>query len=103
MAKDEKLYIVKWPKAEGYRIRSMSGVLVESNVQRQIVLHFYNEVRELEEEVQYREDGQRDGDPRAVTYVRELSDSLLISEETAMNLRHVLNSLFPAPDPEEMN
>ena len=81
----------------------MSGVLLESNVQRQIALHFYNEVRELEEEVQYREDGQRDGDPREVTYVRELSDSLLISEEAALHLRNVLNSVFPVTEPEEMN
>lgn len=103
MSKGNKLYTVKWPKAEGYRIKSLSGVLVESNVQRQIALHFYNEIRELETEIQFQEDGQRMGEDRGVVYMREMTDSILLSETAAVHLRDVLNTVFPAETPDGLN
>jgi hypothetical protein len=76
----------------------VSGVLLESNVHRQVALHFYNELRELEYEVQYSLDGNRVSESRGITYVRELSDTILISEGVARQLRDMLNTLFPDGD-----
>ena len=73
------LYTIKWPKADAHTTRSVSGVLVESNVRGQLALHFYNEIRELEPKVEYMEDGSRAEPPRSVTYVREITDSILLS------------------------
>ena len=95
MASGKKLYTVKWPKADGYRLQSHSGVLVESNVQRQVALHFYNEARELEPEVQYQEDGQRMGTEREVVYAREITGTVLLGEASVIQLRDVLNTMFP--------
>lgn len=103
MASGKKLYTVKWPKADGYWLRSHSGVLVESNVQRQIALHFYNEVRELEPEIQYQQDGQRMGTERDVVYAREITGTALLGEAAAIQLRDVLNTMFPPEGPGEMN
>ena len=96
-------FTVKWPKAAGYQAKSLSGVHVESNVQRQVALHFFNEMRELEGEVQYTSDGQRATESRGVTYVREVSDTILIGESTALQLRDTLLALFPVTKSEEMN
>ena len=90
-----KLYTVKWPKASGHQTKSLSGVLVETNIQQQVTLHFYNEYRELEEEVQYALDGSRTSEARDITYVRELTDSILINASAARQLRDMLNTLFP--------
>ena len=84
------LYTVKWPTAATHSTRSVSGVLVESNVRGQLALHFYNEVRELEPKIEYMEDGSRADSTRPVTYVREISDSILLSASTARQLRDVL-------------
>jgi len=74
--------------------KSSSGVLVESNVRGQLALHFYNEVRELESRVEYMEDGSRADPPRSVTYVREITDSILLSGATARQLRDVLDEFL---------
>lgn len=103
MASAKKLYTVKWPKADQHRLQSHSGVLVESNVQRQVALHFYNEMRELEPEIQYQEDGQRMGMEREVVYVREITNSVLLGESSAIQLRDMLNSIFPPESPDELN
>lgn len=103
MANEKRLYTVKWPKSDDYVLKSISGVLVESNVQRQIALHFYNEVRELEEEVQFQDDGQRMGEPREVIYTREMTESILMGEATAVQLRDILNTLFPVQESGEIN
>ena len=89
-AEGAPLYTVKWPKAAAHATKSVSGVLVESNVRGQLALHFYNEVRELEPQVEYMEDGARAGGPRSVAYVREITDSILLSGATARQLRDVL-------------
>jgi hypothetical protein len=93
-----EVYTVKWPAAATHQIKSVSGVLLESNVHRQVALHFYNELRELEDEVQYSLDGNRVSESRGITYVRELSDTILISEGVARQLRDMLNTLFPEGD-----
>jgi hypothetical protein len=93
-----EVYTVKWPAAATHQIKSVSGVLLESNVHRQVALHFYNELRELEDEVQYSLDGNRVSESRGITYVRELSDTILISEGVARQLRDMLNTLFPDGD-----
>jgi hypothetical protein len=67
-------------------------------VHRQVALHFYNELRELEDEVQYSLDGNRVSESRGITYVRELSDTILISEGVARQLRDMQNTLFPDGD-----
>ena len=104
MAKESKLYTVKWPLAERHRTQSVSGVLVESNVQRQVALHFFNETRELDDNVAYGEDGKRINPPREITYIRELADSVLISEASARQLKEMLDALFPDdPAPDEIN
>ena len=103
MSADKKLYTVKWPRAEEHVIKSSSGVHVESNVARQLALHFYNETREMEDVVAYGEDGTRVGEPREIIYLREITDTILISEPTARQLRDILNSLYPAQAPEEIN
>ena len=84
------LYTVKWPKAEAHVTKSVSGVLVEANVRGQLALHFYNEVRELEPQIEYMKDGSRADPPRAVAYVREITDSILLTASTARQLRDVL-------------
>ena len=76
MNDNSKLYTVKWPKATEHHTKSQSGVMVESNLQGQIALHFYNETRELEEQVQYTIDGNRTSNPRDIVYVREHFDTL---------------------------
>ena len=91
---DSPLYTIKWPKADAHETKSVSGVLVESNVRGQLALHFYNEVRELEPKVEYMEDGSRAAPPRAVTYVREITDSILLSGATARQLRDVLEEFL---------
>ena len=63
----KELYTVKWPAAAAHQIKSVSGVLLEANVHRQIALHFYNELRELEDEVQYSMDGSRISETRDIT------------------------------------
>ena len=88
------LYTIKWPKADAHETKSVSGVLVERNVHGQIALHFYNEVRELEPSIQYMEDGSRADPSRALTYVREITDSILLSGATARRLRDVLDELL---------
>ena len=95
-ASEPALYTVKWPKADSHTTKSASGVLVEGNVRGQLALHFYNEVRELEPQVEYRQDGSRAGTPRAMTYVREITDSILVSEDTARQLHDVLDELLRA-------
>ena len=88
------LYTIRWPRAETHETRSVSGVLVERNVHGQLALHFYNEVRELEPSIDYMEDGSRATPPRALTYVREITDSILLSGVTAGRLRDVLDELL---------
>ncbi len=95
MSDSEKLYTVKWPKAADHRTRSLSGVTVETNAQHQIALHFFNECRELEEEVVFNEQGLRTTDARSITYTRELVETMLLNEDTARQLRDSLNALFP--------
>ena len=91
---ERPLYTVKWPKAAAHATKSVSGVLVESNVRGQLALHFYNEVRELEPKVEYMEDGSRAEPPRPVTYVREITDSVLLGASTARQLRDVLDGFL---------
>ena len=98
-----KLYTVKWPRAEHHNTRSVSGVLVESNVQRQVALHFFNETREVDDVVEYGEDGKRASPTREITYIREITNTMLISESSARQLKDVLNALYPTPMPEEIN
>ena len=88
------LYTVKWPKAAAHTTKSVSGVLVESNVRGQLALHFYNETRELEPRVDYMEDGSRADPRRPVTYVREITDSVLLGASTARQLRDVLDEFL---------
>ena len=88
------LYTVKWPKADAHETKSVSGVLVESNVRGQLALHFYNEVREIEPRVEYMEDGSRADPPRSVTYVREITDSILLTGATARQLHDVLDEFL---------
>ena len=88
------LYTVKWPRAAAHATKSVSGVLVESNVRGQLALHFYNEVRELEPRIEYMEDGSRADPPRPVTYVREITDSILLAGATARQLRDVLDEFL---------
>ena len=40
------------------------------------------------------EDGSRAGPPRPVTYVREITDSILLSGATARQLREVLDEFL---------
>ena len=94
MSSATPLYSVKWPRAEAHETKSVSGVLVESNVRGQLALHFYNEVRELEPKVEYMEDGSRAAPPRSVTYVREITDSILLTGATARQLRNVLDEFL---------
>ena len=84
---DSPLYTIEWPRAYTHETKSVSGVLVERNIHGQLALHFYNEVRELEPSIQYMEDGSRADSPRALTYVREITDSILLSGATARHLR----------------
>ena len=91
---ESPLYTVKWPKAAAHATKSVSGVLVESNVRGQLALHFYNETRELESRVDYMEDGSRADPPRPVTYVREITDSILLGASTARQLRDVLGEFL---------
>ena len=94
VSSETPLYAVKWPRAATHATKSVSGVLVESNVRGQLALHFYNEVRELEPRIEYMEDGSRAGAPRSVTYVREITDSILLSGATARQLRDVLDEFL---------
>lgn len=93
-AEGTPLYTVKWPKAAAHTTRSVSGVLVEGNLRGQLALHFYNEVRELEPQVEYMEDGARASPARSVTYVREITDSILLTGATARQLRDVLDEFL---------
>lgn len=93
-ADETPLYTIEWPRADTHETKSVSGVLVESNVRGQLALHFYNEVRELEPRIEYMEDGSRAGAPRSVTYVREITDSILLSGATARQLRDVLDEFL---------
>lgn len=95
MAIGKRLYSVKWPKAANHRVRSLSGVLVETNVQRQVALHFFNEVREIEDQVDYDGEGTRQGEPRPIAYVREMTDTILLSDSAARQLRDTLLTLLP--------
>ena len=88
------LYTIKWPRADAHETKSVSGVLVERNVHGQLALHFYNEMRELEPRIEYMDDGSRADPPRSVTYVREITDSILLSSPTARQLRDVLDELL---------
>ena len=96
-------YTVKWPRAEEHRLRSRSGVLVETNVQGQVALHFYDETRELDPEVRFDEAGKRISPRRGVVYVREVADTVLLSESSARQLRDVLDNLFADQAPQRMN
>ena len=102
MNDNSKLYTVKWPKSTDHQTKSQSGVMVESNLQGQIALHFYNETRELEQQVQYDMDGNRSSQPRDIVYVREVNDTLLLSEASARQLRDMLNTLFAEPAPKQL-
>ena len=102
MNDNSKLYTVKWPKATEHQTKSQSGVMIESNLQGQIALHFYNETRELEKLVQYTIDGNRTSNPRDIVYVREVNDTVLISESSARQLRDMLNTLFAEPAPKQL-
>ena len=93
-AEGTPLYTVKWPKAAAHTTKSVSGVLVEGNLRGQLALHFYNEVRELEPQVEYMEDGARASPARSVTYVREITDSILLTGATARQLRDVLDEFL---------
>ena len=99
----ETYYTVKWPRAPEHRLRSRSGVLVETNVQGQVALHFFDETRELDAEVRFNEAGDRTSDPRGIVYVREITDTLLLSDGNARQLCEVLNALFSEPEPQRMN
>ena len=96
-------YTVKWPRAEEHRLRSRSGVLVETNVQGQVALHFYDETRELDPEVRFDEAGKRISPRRGVVYVREVADTVLLTESSARQLRDVLDNLFADQAPQRMN
>lgn len=93
----KRLFSVKWPKAPDHRTRSLSGVMVETNVQHQVALHFFNEIREMEDQVDYDEGGSRQTEAREIVYVRETTDTILLGEHAARQLRDVLLSLFPLP------
>ena len=93
-ADETPLYTIEWPRADAHETKSVSGVLAERNVHGQIALHFYNEVRELEPSIRYLEDGSRADPPRALTYVREITDSILLSGATARRLRDVLDEFL---------
>ena len=103
MADSKKKFSIRWPKSENHRLQSASGIIVESNLQRQVVVHFFNEIRELDTEVDYGEDGSRQGEPQEIVYVRELMDTILVSENTALQLRDALNTLFPVGEDSSIN
>ena len=103
MSEPTTYYTVKWPRAPEHRLRSRSGVLVETNVQGQVALHFFDETRELDPEVRFDEAGKRISPPRGIAYVREVADTLLLSESSARQLRDVLDNLFAEPAPQRMN
>ena len=103
MSDSDTYYTVKWPRSPEHRLRSRSGVLVETNVQGQVALHFYDETRELDPEVRFGETGERLSEPRGIVYVREVADTLLLGESGARQLRDVLNTLFADPAPQRMN
>jgi len=103
MGEQKKLYSIKWPLDERHRTESVSGVLVENNLHHQFALHFYNEVRELEREVAYDEEGKNLNTPRGVDYMRHIVQTILLSEASAINLRDVLNSLFPTGNPNHLS
>ena len=99
MSDSSTFYTVKWPRSPDHRLRSRSGVLVETNVQGQVALHFFDETRELDPEVRFNEAGERISDPRGLVYVREVTDTLLLAEASARQLRDVLDSLFAEAGP----
>ncbi len=103
MSESTTYYTVKWPRASEHRLRSRSGVLVETNVQGQVALHFFDETRELDPEVRFNETGERISEPRGIVYVREVADTLLLSESSARQLRDVLTTLFAESTPQRMN
>lgn len=103
MSESTTYYTVKWPRAPEHRLRSRSGVLVETNVQGQVALHFFDETRELDPEVRFDEAGGRISPPRGIAYVREVADTLLLSESSARQLRDVLDNLFADRAPQRMN
>ena len=103
MSDSTTYYTVKWPRSPEHRLRSRSGVLVETNVQGQVALHFYDETRELDAEVRFDETGERISDPRGIVYVREIADTLLLTDSSARQLRDVLDTLFAEPAPQRMN
>ena len=97
------LYTIEWPRADAHETKSVSGVLVERNLHGQIALHFYNEIRALEPGIQYMEDGSRADPPRALTYVREITDSILLSGTTAHRLRDVLDEFLSGGQDERLS
>lgn len=103
MSESTTYYTVKWPRAPEHRLRSRSGVLVETNVQGQVAFHFFDETRELDPEVRFDETGERTSQPRGIVYVREVAESLLLSESSARQLRDVLDTLFTKSAPRRMN
>ena len=103
MSDSTTYYTVKWPRGSEHRLRSRSGVLVETNVQGQVALHFFDETRELDPEVRFDEAGGRISEPRGIVYVREVADTVLLTESSARQLRDVLNRLFEDPAPQRMN
>lgn len=103
MSDSDTYYTVKWPRTADHRLRSRSGVLVETNVQGQVALHFFDETRELDSEIGYNEAGERISGPRGIVYAREVSETILLSESSARQLGEVLGALFADPSPQRMN
>jgi hypothetical protein len=103
LSNPRRLFSVKWPKAPDHRSRSLSGVLVETNIQHQVALHFFNEVRELDEQVDYDQDGARQTEAREIVYVRELAETILLGNTAARQLRDVLLTLFPLEAEERLS
>ena len=83
------LYTIKWPKTDTHATKSASGVLVESNLRGQVAMHIYNEVRELESQVEYNKDGSRASSARSVTYVREIVETFLIRQQHQLRVHDV--------------
>ncbi|MDH4247968.1 MAG: hypothetical protein OEW39_09130 [Deltaproteobacteria bacterium] len=103
MTEQKKLYSVLWPTAERHRTESVSGVMVEVNLHQQLAFHFYNEVRELEKMVTYNEEGNSLNTPREANYLRQVVQTILLSETAALGLRDVLNIMYPPRSSETLS
>ena len=58
---------------------------------------------QVEPLVAYDQQGVRSSEPRPISYVRELADTVLISEGAARQLRDVLNAYFAEQSSEVLN